>query len=186
MNDIIQLKITLKWTKPPIWRRVLVDKKTTFSELHNIIQIIMGWEDFHLFEFRTPGFRIGIPYDDDFGFGQQKFVDASKKTLDSVIKKMKQEIEYEYDFGDGWIHQIVAEKFSPRDSETNYPICIKGKLNAPPEDCGGIPGFYSLIDIIGDKEDPEREEMLEWLGDEYDPEYFDKEEINRQLMSLSL
>lgn len=185
MSDIIQLKITLKWTKPPIWRRVLVDKKTTFFELHQIIQIAMGWGNYHLYEFKINNNRVGEPEEefDDFFYGG-KLVDASTVTLDSFIADTGEKFVYEYDFGDGWEHQLTVEKFLPRDSKTNYPSCIGGKLNCPPEDCGGVGGFYELLDIIGNKKHPERKEMLEWLGGNYNPEYFDKEEINEELKGM--
>jgi hypothetical protein len=185
MDDIIQLKITLQWTKPPIWRRVLVDKNITFFELHHIIQIAMGWENCHLYEFKVHKYRIGEPNDefDDF-FASDKLVDASTVTLDSIITVTKEQFEYEYDFGDGWTHQIAVEKFLPRDSKAKYPICTDGKLNCPPEDCGGVGGFYGLLDIIGNKKHPERKEMLEWLGGHYNPEHFDTDKINKNLRKL--
>lgn len=186
MDDIIQLKIALMWTKPSIWRRILVDKETTFFELHHIIQIAMGWENYHLFQFHHGNYRIGEPIEEfeDFGFDRYKFVDASTARLNSIITNPKEKFIYEYDFGDGWRHQILVEKFLPRDKETIYPICIAGKLNCPPEDCGGIGGFYGLLDIIGNKRHPERNEMLEWLGGHYDSEYFDRDKINDELASL--
>lgn len=184
MNDIIQLKITLQGTKPPIWRRVLVDKTTTFEQLHHIIQIAMGWTNSHLHEFDINGYRIVEPNEEfDADFGSEN-IDSATVTLDSIISDTKEKFVYTYDFGDSWKHQIVVEKFLPRDTKTKYPICIDGKLNCPPEDCGGIPGFYNLLDIIGNKRHPDRKEMLEWLGGQYDAEHFDKDEINLQLASL--
>jgi hypothetical protein len=184
MDDIVQLKITLKGTKPPIWRRVLVDKTTTFEQLHHIIQLSMGWTNSHLHEFEINGYRISEPNEDlDEEFGDN-FIDASTVTLDSIITATKEKFNYYYDFGDNWHHQIIVEKFLPRNIKTKYPICIDGKLNCPPEDCGGIPGFYNLLDIIGNKRHPERKEMLEWLGGQYDAEHFDKDEINENLASL--
>lgn len=186
MNDIIQLKFTLQWTKPPIWRRILVDKQTTFFELHHIIQIAMGWKNYHLFEFKVNNYRIGEPIEEfeDIGFGMGKLIDAKTISLDSIITDIKEKLEYKYDFGDGWNHQIVVEKFLPPDSKTKYPICIDGKLNCPPEDCGGVGGFYGMLNIIENKKHPERKEMLEWLGGQYDPEYFDKDGINVVLKKL--
>lgn len=188
MNDIIQLKITLSWTKPPIWRQVLVEKQTTFFELHNIIQIVMGWENYHLYEFNFKNYRIGIPDEefDDFSFGKPrpKFLDAEDVTLDSMIKDVKEKFVYEYDFGDSWRHDIIVENFLHRENGLTYPTCLDGKLNCPPEDCGGIPGFYELLEIIGNKRHRERKEMLEWLGGSYDPEYFDKAEVNEKLKNF--
>lgn len=183
MDSIIQLKITLQRTKPPIWRRVLVDKTTTFEKLHHIIQIVMGWTDSHLYEFDIDGYIIADTnqeFDDDFG---NKIIDASTVTLENIITNTKEKFNYTYDFGDNWEHQIVVEKFLSCDTKTKYPICIDGKLNCPPEDCGGIHGFYNLLDIIGNKRHPERKEILEWLGD-YDADYFDKDEINQGLATL--
>ena len=185
MDDIIQLKITLQWTKPPIWRRVLVDKRTTFVELHEIIQIVMGWEDYHLYEFNVKQRRIG-DVNNEFDFSiDDELEDGSILTLGSVITNTKETFEYEYDFGDGWNHKILVEKFLPRDSSKKYPVCIDGKLNCPPEDCAGVGGFYRLLAILKDKKHPEHKEMLEWLGGSYDPEHFDKDQVNLELEEFS-
>lgn len=186
MDEIFQLKITLEQTAPPIWRRILVKKNSTFLQLHYIIQIVMGWENYHLFEFRMNDMRIGEPNEEeeefnDLMFGTSNLLDAAAVTLDSIITETKQKINYEYDFGDGWRHKIVVEKFLPRDKQSPYPICIGGKLNCPPEDCGGIPGYYHLLEILEDKRHPEYKEMVEWLGEVYEPEYFNKEEVNQEL-----
>jgi len=183
MDEIIQLKITLEWTSPPIWRRVLVDKNTTFFEFHQIIQVLMGWEDAHLYEFNIKDLRIGERPE---GFDHTVFRfcddrDDKKETLGNHIKAVKEKFKYIYDFGDNWTHKIVVEKFLPRDASLNYPICIKGKMNGPVEDCGGVYGFYELLDTISDENDPEREEALDWLGEDYDPEHFDKDGINAML-----
>ncbi|MGB0880702.1 MAG: plasmid pRiA4b ORF-3 family protein [Polaribacter sp.] len=174
-TEIVQLKITLKRSKPPIWRRILIEKEMTFEDLHYIIQDVMGWENCHLHEFRDN--NVVIDEDDFFGDGN---IDSSEITLREHFTRLKQKITYTYDFGDSWEHEILVEKFLDRDKEIDYPICIKGKNNCPPEDCGGIWGFYSMLEIIQDKNHPEREEMLEWIGEDYDPEHFDLEETNER------
>jgi len=184
MDNIIQLKITLKETKPPVWRRILVHKDTTFFELHHIIQITMGWFNYHLFEFDINRNKIGEPNKEFDFFDGVDVIESSTVTLDSMIKSLKQNFSYEYDFGDGWQHQISVEKFLPIDSSINYPICLKGKLSCPPEDCGGIGGYYQMLNVLDDKNHPEHEEMIEWLGGEYDSEYFDKDEANDELAVL--
>ncbi len=144
----------------------------------------MGWENYHLYEFTINEYRIGGSTE-DFDFDDDdEVINASTVTLGSIITDVKEKFEYEYDFGDGWRHQIVVEKFLPRDSSTSYPICTDGKLNCPPEDCGGVGGFYELLNTIEDKKNPEREEMLEWLGGSYDAQHFDKQEINDHLKTL--
>lgn len=186
MEEIIQLKITLERTKPTIWRRILVKKDITFFELHHIIQISIGWYNCHLYEFKFKKFHIGEPDDEfeSYGTGLDEIMNASEVTLDSLIKASKEKINYEYDFGDGWRHKILVEKFLPADPKLKYPVCIGGKLNCPPEDCGGVGGFYHLLGILDDKNHPEREEMIEWLGDEYDSTEFDIDLVNEELSEL--
>jgi Plasmid pRiA4b ORF-3-like protein len=184
MDDIIQLKISLQGTDPVIWRRVLVSKKTTFFELHHIIQIAMGWENYHLFEFNVYDYRIGMPDEEFDYYSNSKMVDASSVTLDSIITETKEEFVYEYDFGDGWRHQIVVEEFLSDNATESYTVCIDGEMNCPPEDCGGVGGFYYMIKAIKDKKHPEHEQMSEWLGYHYDPLLFDKELINAHLILL--
>jgi len=181
MNDIIQLKITLQGTKPLIWRRIQVDKSITFSQFHYIILATMGWDGGHLYVFNINGYRIGVPHKDDEGWGG-KLVDASKKSLGVVISDTKGKFEYTYDFGDSWEHSIKVEKFLQKEGNVKYPICIDGELNCPPENCGGIWGFYNLLETIKNKKHPEHKEMLEWMGGQYDPEYFDKELVNKRLL----
>lgn len=184
MNDIVQLKITLAHTKPPIWRRVLVDKKTSFFELHHIIQIAMGWENCHLFEFKVHSYRIGEPDIDD-SYAPHKLVDANTVTLESVLTEAQESFVYEYDFGDGWVHNLKVEKYLPRDAKTTYPLCIKGAQNCPPEDCGGVGGYYYMLDALSDKKHPEYREMKTWLGSSYDAGLFDLDETNTFLKAFA-
>ena len=91
---------------------------------------------------------------------------------------------YEYDFGDGWEHELLLEKMLPKDMETRYPICLAGKRACPPEDCGGIWGYSDFLAAIRDPTHPEHDEMLEWVGGEFDPDAFDADEVNMELQSL--
>jgi len=185
MDEIIQLKITLDGTNPPIWRRILVNKQTTFFELHHIIQIVMGWENCHLYEFNLKKKRIGetgIKFD---GFNSTSLLNANEVRLEDLITGTKDKFTYLYDFGDSWSHAIVVEKILPIENQVMYPKCIGGELNCPPEDCGGIYGFYDLLEIIGDKKHPERKEMIEWLGSKYDPKYFNEVEINKRFKKMT-
>ncbi len=108
-------------------------------------------------------------------------LDSRKTKLNKILVGEKDTLKYEYDFGDGWDHTIVLEKIVEVDDHQPIPVCIKGKRNCPPEDCGGVWGYEDLLEIISDPKHPEHEEMLEWLGVEFDPEYFNLEEINEQL-----
>jgi len=123
----------------------------------------------------------GIPDDEsggDFGF---EINNENEYNLSQLLRKEKDSLIYEYDFGDGWEHKIILEKVLPHDTSLDVPRCIKGKRACPPEDCGGIWGYQDLIEIINDTSHPEHEEMLEWLGGDFDPEYFDVNETNEIL-----
>jgi hypothetical protein len=176
----VQIKIVLKNSKPPIWRRVLVDSAITFEELHYTIQLSMGWGIYHLYEFKVDGYKIGVIDEemDDYGFGASEMIDSEEITLEEIISKGINKFTYEYDFGDSWDHSIEIEKTMPQDPEKFYPVCLKGSMNCPPEDVGGIPGFYYLLEVLKDPTHPEHEELQEWVGGEYDPEDFDLEETN--------
>lgn len=185
-NSAVQIKITLKNSKPPIWRRVLVNSDITFEELHYTIQISMGWGIYHLYEFDIDQYRIGIVMDEqeDFGYGSSEVIDAAEITLAEILSRGISRITYEYDFGDSWIHQLEIEKILPLEPHTFYPVCLKGRLNCPPEDVGGIPGYYQLLEILKDKDHPEHEEMKEWMGGGFDPSEFDLEETNMFLREI--
>ena len=118
--------------------------------------------------------------DDDF-WDDREDVDYKYKKTSDLLKKEKDKVIYEYDFGDGWEHDIKLEKILPYDDKTEYPVCLDGKMNCPPEDCGGIGGYYRLLEILKDPEDEEYESYMEWLGGPFDPEYFNKDGVNELL-----
>jgi hypothetical protein len=176
-DNVFQLKITLNHIKPSIWRRVLVDSDIKLPDLHKIIQTVMGWTNSHLHQFIIGNQYYSLPNDESFC----KVIDYRKVKLDSLFNTPKSKLIYEYDFGDGWEHSIVIEKTLPREKNTYYPICIEGKRNCPPEDCGGAFGYENLIEIINNPEHEEYDEMMEWLGDYFDPEKFNIDEMNEFL-----
>ncbi|WP_394751917.1 plasmid pRiA4b ORF-3 family protein [Crenothrix sp.] len=176
--NIYQLKITLNDSKPPIWRRVLVASNINLSVFHKVIQIVMGWTDSHLHQFVAGQVFYAPPYDDDFGM---ECKDESKYKLSQLLKKEKDKIIYEYDFGDSWRHKIELEKILPYDAKTVFPSCIKGKLACPPEDCGGVWGYADLLETLTETDNPDREELLHWLGEKFEPDYFNITEINAEL-----
>jgi len=177
LRSIYQIKISLIGAKPPIWRTFLVPSDLRLEAFHNVIQIVMGWTDSHLHQFIANNVFYGIP-DDEFGM---EIENEAKFKLFHLLKKEKDTIKYEYDFGDSWEHKILLEKIFPFDTKTALPVCIKGKRACPPEDCGGIWGYEDLLETISNPKHPDHEDMLDWLGGEFDPEEFDLEEINGNL-----
>lgn len=179
--NILQLKITLQHIDPTVWRRVEVKDDITFYELHHVIQITMGWWNAHLFEFKAGSYKIGITED---GWDTEGTLESKEVVLSKLINTEKMKFKYIYDFGDNWEHEIEVEKITPMVKNKTYPSCIGGKRNCPPEDVGGFPGYINFLEIIKDKKHPEYQGMIEWLGDEFDPEYFDVEETNDELQFI--
>ena len=175
--NIYQLKITLRGSKPPIWRRIQVRSNTTLAKLHDIFQIVMGWNNYHLHQFIIHEVEYGVP-DRDYDMDTE---DERKVKLGELIFTEKEKFVYEYDFGDSWEHEILVEKIVPIEKGVHYPICLKGKRACPPEDCGGIWGYSEFLEAIEDVNHPEHDDMLEWIGGEFDPEEFDVNSINKRL-----
>jgi len=173
---VYQLKVTLLEIRPPIWRRIQISGDTNLQLFHRILQAVMGWDGGHLHEFDV----FGDPYGDP-AFIQGEVADERKATLGQLITGEKEKFHYLYDFGDGWEHEILVEKILPLEKGTSYPVCLTGKRACPPEDCGGAPGYDNLLEILKDPSHPEREDMLDWLPGDFDPEKFDVETVNRRL-----
>lgn len=170
-----QLKVTLRGTRPPIWRRLEVPGRITLSRFHDVLQIAMGWTDSHLHQFVVDGVVYGLS-DPDWDMPVKS---SARVRLDQVLREPKDQLVYEYDFGDGWEHRVVLEKVLPLDrARHRRPQVTGGRRACPPEDCGGIGGFYAMLEILDDADHPEHEEMLEWLGGGFDADAFDPEEAN--------
>lgn len=174
-GEVFQFKIVLQGTKPPIWRRIQILEECSFWDLHVAIQDAMGWKDCHLHIFSLPCGDVGIP--DDCGFDD---VETKAGWQTSVKENMKvgDSVHYIYDFGDGWTHKVTLEKVLKPDPALTYPVCVTGKRACPPEDCGGPYGYGDLLDILSDAKHPEHEEMLDWMGDEFDSESFSPDKVH--------
>lgn len=184
-SSIYQLKISLSGSCPLIWRRILIASDVSFFGLHVAIQDAMGWFDSHLHQF-----FIGSPYGRDSLCLSYPYPDVEPlegtqdergERLSKYLREEGYKVHYEYDFGDGWMHEILLEKVLPFDSKEDYPQLVKGVNACPPEDCGGIGGYYDLLKILKNPKDPDYEERLEWLdieeGKSFDPEFFDHENV---------
>jgi hypothetical protein len=174
LRSIYQLKVTLKRTCPPVWRRLQVASTDSLEDVHIGIQIVMGWANDHLHQFMKDRVCYGMS-DEDF---PSDMLDEVDFRLDQVLKKEKDTLIYEYDFGDSWEHTVVLEKILPFDKDVTLPVCLKGSRACPPEDIGGVGGYEIFLKIIADPSHPEYEDMLEWVDEDFNPEYFDLAEVN--------
>ncbi len=165
--QIATLRIELDDTDPPIWRVVEVPTSITLKVLHDIVQVTMGWFDYHLWEMVIDSQTYGLPMDEDWGTEPRK--PASRTRLRDVIGNGTTTISYTYDFGDSWVHTLTISDVRTGDLDAAYPRFVAGERNCPPEDCGGIPGFYEMLEARADPDHPDHEEISDFL-EEYDPD----------------
>jgi hypothetical protein len=180
-NSILRLKVTLKGIDPPIWRRLEIPPDFTLARLHRVLQVAMGWADRHLHQFLAGEDRYG-PLESEMEQDQR---DEGATCVGDVLRSPGDRLRYEYDFGDGWEHEIVLEGILIPKTGVSYPVCVDGERACPPEDCGGIPGYLNFLQAVRDPSHPEHAELLEWVGGTFDPESFSVEGVNRLLRSRS-
>ncbi len=183
-NPIYQLKITLKKMEPRIWRRVLVSGNVTMTTMHKIIQVVMGWTNSHLHLFRlTSGEILSDPR------FKLDFLPRPKaewtRNLRTAAPEIGSQFRYDYDFGDGWLHEVVVEDILPVGSRKRVPRCIAGENRCPPENSGGPRGYSTLLDVMRDIHHPEHKKMLDWYGSDFDPRGFDLEDVNQSLRRIA-
>ena len=178
-SPVYQIKVTLLGVKPAVWRRLLVPSRLTLARLHEVLQIAMGWTDSHLHAFRVGDVTYSAPDLD----GDLDFEPEQKARVGQVLPGEKAKLLYEYDFGDGWEHEVVVEKVLPPDAAL-APRCLEGRRACPPDDCGGVGGYQHLLRVLANPQHEDHEEMQEWVGEAFDPTWFDLEDVNEVLGHL--
>lgn len=184
MKQIVQLKITLQETAPPIWRRIQVPEDLTLLQLHLLLQRAMGWTNSHLHEFTIQGRRYGTLFEDSWELQDIEMED--EYTLEKVLPPRGQVFHYLYDFGDGWDHRIEVEEILPPTAALTYPRCLAGARACPPEDVGGTYGYENFLTVLQDPEHPEYAAYLTWAGGSFDPEQFDLRAVDQTLNTWEL
>jgi len=178
-RTIYQLKICLDNVRPSVWRRVAVRGDASLDVLSDVMQCVMGWEGWHAHAFTINKTTYG-----DRGFGGDDCVETDYTVAD-VVSAAGTQFRYEYDFGDSWIHTITVEKISTLSTpRKELARCTGGKNACPPDDCGGPYGYYELLKACRNPRHPQHEEMLEWLGDGFDPAEFSQEAADIKLKAV--
>lgn len=181
-GEVYQFKITLQDTQPPIWRRIQVGD-CTLDQLHEYIQTAMGWTNSHLNQFRINGTLYGDPMLMEETFEELAFKDSTTTRLSDILPagEARFRFEYEYDFGDGWQHEVLLERRMPAVPGTRYPLCLDGARACPPEDVGGVWGYADFLVAIADPENERHEELRQWVGRKFDPEAFNAVGATRRM-----
>ena len=160
-----------------MWRRIIVESDLTVGELAPVLEAAMGWLGGHLHVFDVGGTRYGTP-DPDWGTDD---LDENRFRLDDVLPKVGMKLRWDYDFGDGWEHDVLVEAISLRARGVEYPLCLAGRRACPPEDCGGPWGYADLLEALANPDHPEHEDLREWAPPGFDPAEFDMEETNQAM-----
>jgi len=190
-DRVYELRITLCGTKPAIWRRVAVPAEITLAKLDRVIQTVMGWTNSHLHMFmlgagprgqRQCAYgrelrRFSVP---EWGLDAE---DERKVALCELCPEVKSTLGYIYDLGDEWEHLVEVEVIHDAQPGVSYPLCLDGARAGPPEDCGGVGGYYEMLEALEDPKHDRHKEMVEWI-ESFDPEPFDRDEVNRLLARL--
>ncbi len=181
-RDLLRLRVELKDILPPIWREILVPARYSFWDLHVAIQDAMGWWDYHLHEFRPRDRErrkqvlIGMPSEEDFA-DTREVLPGWEIPVTAYLCEPGDRVEYEYDFGDSWRHEITLQSIAPRIKGQRYPRCTAGARACPPEDCGGVPGYQSLLEALLDPKHPEHQTLSDWIPSGWGPGVFRPEDV---------
>ncbi len=178
-DSVLQIRITLRDVdEPPVWRQVLIPAAYPLARVHRVIQAAMGWENYHLHAFQIGKTTYGPDPEGELGQA-----DETKARLADVAR-VGTRIGYEYDFGDGWEHELVVEARAVAEADKIYPACIAGQGACPPEDSGGAYGFEQLKELLAGPPSAERDEIQEWTGGDYDPARFDLAAANAAVAAV--
>ncbi len=175
-----ELRVTLLDVIPTVWRHLRVPSAVPLSTLHTIVQMAFGWEDRHLHEWRVGDVTYGFSDEDSWG---EDLADESSALL-AEVAPLDTVLRYDYDFGDGWEHLVEVTAVAPYGASVAPVACLAGAGACPPEDCGGPTGYEHLLDALRDSDDAEHVEVVEWLGDHFDPDELDLAAVNRRLERL--
>lgn len=176
--EIYQLRVILPGIAPPIWRRVQVSGAYSLAQLHRVLQVVMGRENYHLYMFRIGRKKFGPP--DPDGVDDLGMVDANGKRVSAVAPGVGTTFTYVYDYGDDWEHELLVEAILMPEPVVTYPRCLAGERRCPPEDVGGIGGYARYLEAMFDPSHGEHEELMMWRGP-FDAETFSVEKVNREL-----
>jgi hypothetical protein len=174
--------LKLVGTNPLVTRTFKVSSDITMYELHHSIQVVMGWQNYHLYQF-----TIGDQKFEDHRLldGETHHVtDVKAATVGEVFTEVGRTARYEYDFGDGWVHHLELIDKTTQTPVEVLPRVLVGEHACPPEDCGGIPGYQDLLAILSNPKHPEYREFKVWAGRNFNPTAFSVDACNAELKKL--
>ena len=180
--DIYVIRVSLLKFRPTIWRRVELSSRTTLHQFNGILQIVMGWENYHLHEFRVRNKRYGAPNPQ---FDPPKVFSAlakeKKVLLSEVLPGVNRQMRYLYNMDDPWVFQVKLSTIVPVKEGTRYPRLADGRGSCPPEDCRSPNGHGALLSILNQKEHVAYPLVSDYVQNHFRKEMPPLKEINQSL-----
>jgi hypothetical protein len=180
---IARIIVKLDHIDPAIWRRVEVPITTSLKGLHDIIQAVMPFQDYHLFEFNAGGKRYAVP-DPEWDFGRETYA-ARHVRITALVDRGITTFNYTYDFGDDWRHSITVEAVTDADPAVEYPRFVDGERRAPPEDVGGLSGFEEFLNAMAKPRHAQHREVVAWYGGRFEPDNIGVDTINDRVAKIA-
>jgi hypothetical protein len=170
------LRVSLRDVEPTVWRRIAVPSETKLPRFARMLEAVMGWDGYHLHSFSVAGLRFGEPDEDD-----DDVIDERRVTVKQILPSLGSALQWDYDFGDGWEHDVVVEGIEEPSPSVRYPVCLDGSRACPPQDCGGASGYAELLEVLANPMHEEHEHMRGWAPEGVDAAHFDVVVANQRL-----
>ena len=172
-----QLHVSLAFSDPVIWRRIVIPGEIPLLQLHEVLQICFGWSGEHSHQF-----YVGkVFYSTDSSTTDPRFIEDLVE-IHTIEEAMRWCFTYMYDAGDGWEHTLELEEIIAPEKNSKPPRVLDGELAAPPEEIGGVHGYAEIVHAI---ENPQNEKSVRLLQEkklgDFDLYRFDMDEINTLL-----
>ena len=176
-TQVLDMEVRLIGIAPPIWRRLDVGIHHSLAELHEMLQVLMRWDNVHLYEFSYGDRSFEAPGP------ESTYEDATAVRLCDLDLRPGSSLRYVYDLGDEWT--IILIVHDTRHASPSAPVCTGGERAAPPEDAGGVWQYAEVLQARADPAaHPDMKEFLEWYPRDFDPEHFDCDAVNVELRDL--
>jgi hypothetical protein len=179
-QPVFQLRIRLEGVEPPVWRRLLVPGGAKVAKLHDMFQAAMGWTNSHLHSFTIGEHLYGMQFDDY----PDEELDEQEYTVVEALRGDIRRFTYDYDFGDGWEHEVVVEDSTWSPLTLKHAVCVDGQNACPPEDVGGAGGYALFLDALADPTHEEHDSFLAWVGYRFNPTAFELAAANAALQRV--
>lgn len=170
------LRVSLRYVEPEVWRRIVVDSEMPLPKFASALERAMGWESTHLHSFDVGGVLFG-----NTEYDAPHFISEKAARVTHVLPRVESSLRWDYDFGDGWEHDVVVEAIEPLNPKAKHSVVLDGARACPPEDVGGPGGYQELLRVLNDPTNREHERMVSWAPKGFDPVVFDLVAANRRL-----